>query len=231
VLPVSPRLSESEHTRRLLLRYVLDNPADDPPRLAYADHCAGSGDGERAEFIRAQCGVEQTPCQDPRWVFEFPPREPDCPHCALERRAYSLLEKHCGTCEPELSRVFLRFLGSGAGRPPCAWGWCRGFVAEVRCACPIWMKHGPAVVAGHPVVRVTLSNKRPAACPGPAYWSAPVGGDVVHELPAELFPHLPGVTTAEQRLHYPAEEDALDAASQAALRWARAEAGRRGLLP
>jgi len=39
----------------LMLRRVLEDPADDAPRLAYADWLEESGQEERAEFIRIQC--------------------------------------------------------------------------------------------------------------------------------------------------------------------------------
>lgn len=40
--------------RDSLLRNILTNPADDLPRLVYADWCDEHGEGERAEFIRVQ---------------------------------------------------------------------------------------------------------------------------------------------------------------------------------
>ena len=38
------------------LKTVLDHPADDAPRLAYADWLDGQGD-PRGEFIRVQCAL------------------------------------------------------------------------------------------------------------------------------------------------------------------------------
>ena len=38
-----------------LLRAVLLDPADDAPRLVYADWLDDQGDPERAEFIRVSC--------------------------------------------------------------------------------------------------------------------------------------------------------------------------------
>jgi uncharacterized protein (TIGR02996 family) len=40
-----------------LLRAVIENPADDAPRLVYADWCEEHGDPDRAEFIRVQIGA------------------------------------------------------------------------------------------------------------------------------------------------------------------------------
>ena len=43
-------------TADALLAAVVANPADDLPRLVYADWCEENGDAERAEFIRLQIG-------------------------------------------------------------------------------------------------------------------------------------------------------------------------------
>ncbi len=44
-----------------ILQAILDDPADDLPRLAYADLCEESGDDLRAELIRLQIATE-------RWI-------------------------------------------------------------------------------------------------------------------------------------------------------------------
>ncbi|HYT91149.1 MAG TPA: TIGR02996 domain-containing protein [Gemmataceae bacterium] len=44
-----------------LLRAVIDNPDDDGPRLVYADWLEEHGDAERAEFIRIQIAVAESP--------------------------------------------------------------------------------------------------------------------------------------------------------------------------
>ncbi len=43
----------------LLLRAILSEPAEDTPRLAYADYLEENGEGERAEFIRIQCRADR----------------------------------------------------------------------------------------------------------------------------------------------------------------------------
>src|SRR5688572_5456689 len=42
--------------RDALLRAIIDNPADDAPRLVYADWLDEHGDPDRAEFIRLTAG-------------------------------------------------------------------------------------------------------------------------------------------------------------------------------
>src|SRR5579872_702669 len=45
----------------LLLRAILENPADDSARLVYADWLDEHGQSERAEFIRVQIELQTTP--------------------------------------------------------------------------------------------------------------------------------------------------------------------------
>lgn len=72
-----------------LTRLVLDDPADDGPRLVYADWCEEHGDTSRAEFIRVQ--VESA-----RLGAEADHGECDCDRCTrydtLLRRERELLE-------------------------------------------------------------------------------------------------------------------------------------------
>jgi uncharacterized protein (TIGR02996 family) len=63
------------------LQTILETPADDTPRLIYADWLEEHGDPERAEFIRAQVELARLPDEDSR-------RAP------LEARAQQLLDKH-----------------------------------------------------------------------------------------------------------------------------------------
>jgi uncharacterized protein (TIGR02996 family) len=50
-----------------LLRAVLAVPADDAPRLVYADWLEEHGDADRAAFIRAQVELARMKMPDPRW--------------------------------------------------------------------------------------------------------------------------------------------------------------------
>jgi uncharacterized protein (TIGR02996 family) len=50
-----------------LRQAILDNPADDVPRLAYADWCEENGDEERAEFIRVQIELSRLSWWDDAW--------------------------------------------------------------------------------------------------------------------------------------------------------------------
>ena len=71
--PVHPYSARATMTDEAFLKAILADPDDDAPRLIYADWLDEHGDGDRAEFIRAQCG----------------PGRPD-----LEARARDLLAVH-----------------------------------------------------------------------------------------------------------------------------------------
>jgi uncharacterized protein (TIGR02996 family) len=57
-----------------LLEAVLADPADDAPRLIYADWLDEHGDGARAEFIRVQCALPRLTVSDDRY-WELQARE------------------------------------------------------------------------------------------------------------------------------------------------------------
>jgi uncharacterized protein (TIGR02996 family) len=56
----------SDHERAFFDR-IRDEPADDAPRLMYADWLDENGQPERAEFVRLQCALARLPEDDPRW--------------------------------------------------------------------------------------------------------------------------------------------------------------------
>ena len=75
-----------------LLSAVLDKPADDTPRLLYADWLEEQGHGERAEFIRVQCELATLLApHNGRWPHEAK-GWCDCDYCALCRRERKLWE-------------------------------------------------------------------------------------------------------------------------------------------
>lgn len=90
-----------------LLEAVLASPDEDRPRLRYADWCAGHGQPERAEFIRAQIDLARLPAADPR--------RPD-----LVRRAEVLVKEH--------GPRWVAPLTAELGCPRGYWVFRRGFV-------------------------------------------------------------------------------------------------------
>ena len=88
------------------LRAIRAKPEDDLPRLVYADALEESGASERAEFIRVQVALANTPEHDPQFRV-------------LEDREHELLGKNerSWMCNPTVT--------------PQEWAWHRGFVDEV----------------------------------------------------------------------------------------------------
>lgn len=142
-------------TGAALLRAILTDPADDMPRIAYADWLEESGDGARAEFIRVQLALAAMgTVREPRadWVArEFggmesvwsgSPRDVWDRYDSLRCRERGLLDAHRtnwfafdgrrpwsdGHCD-----VVWMCGGDGRGGHYFGGKCHRGFVAEVRC--------------------------------------------------------------------------------------------------
>ena len=182
-----------------LLRTIIVDPADDTPRLVYADWLEENGEPDRAEFIRVQVKLARlgdnpecsrgTPnaddCGDPR-----------CPrrrHSRLRRRERELWAKaaddamqadeplwgvlptwHVAGWSPnELHVVRLR----DEGHPEFRLRFRRGFVSAVTCTAEDWVEHGDALVGCQPVERVALTTW-PSRDPGWSEYLWRDGGDL-----------------------------------------------------
>jgi uncharacterized protein (TIGR02996 family) len=143
-----------------LLAAVLANPDEDTPRLVYADWLQENDQPERAEFIRGQVDVAVveaslgylTPASGRRqgaargeWLGELPGLE------LFEGNRYGTF--------PGDTRVGWRrqHVPGSPPQPEIVAEFRRGFVAEVRCTGNDWFKHAAAILAAHPVRRVTLT--------------------------------------------------------------------------
>ena len=220
-----------------LLRAILDDPRDDAARLIYADRLEEIGEEERAEFVRVQlalAGMEDCPTSE-REPFSFILCRLGCERCTLRLREVELLEapvtsrfdgdmncaegwsggtrkSHWGIAAfKDLQKTGLLYKGND-GRRPLEWELRRGFVAAVTCTCRDWEAHGPRIVAAQPVETVVLADLRSA-------WH-------------DREPGFPGWCDATRRIspwsfhaYYPTEEACRAAVQDAALRWARREAG------
>lgn len=117
-------------------RDIVAHPDDDTPRLIYADWLDDQGGEEnaaRAEFIRAQCRLEQ--------IEEFEPERLE-----LEDRAEELLRRHGqrwrNECPVALSSETM---------------FRRGFIEDVCLSVTEWQKHAPALFASLPLRGVHLT--------------------------------------------------------------------------
>ncbi len=147
-----------------LLRAILARPADDTPRLIFADWLEERGDSARADLIRAQCELSfaaYCPC-DPGG------RMPngaacECRWCELRRRQTDLMA--VGGC----SWVPNGWLATA--NPECLEGatsvgiclFIRGFIDTVVCPADRWLADADVIIATQPVItRVTLTTWRAA---------------------------------------------------------------------
>lgn len=228
-----------------LLARIIDNPADDAPRLVYADWLDETGQCERAEFIRVQIelakkypGWSGVPADDTIAAKE--------PYAALARRERELwnasrlngaphpwigtlgfrirsnwLSSHdepVMTIHPDGQRVELRL--------------ARGFPSHVSCPMAFWMAHGPAIVRAAPVERVTVTDKRPNLIRSRAdrrcwQWDFEIAGvpPRTHDLPKTLWraiaPFNPSRDHIDDYATYDTEAAAQDALSVVCLAWAK----------
>jgi uncharacterized protein (TIGR02996 family) len=183
-----------------LLAAVRAAPDDDLPRLVMADWLEENGRGDRAEFVRLQCEIERTGARSSADCSMMPDNtcsgfngamrhidpgafEGWCPACLpkvrLLEREQELLKRHLGwldrTRYPILNANGSVSIGSdGLMGPPICHTFRRGFVESVTCPAAAWLARGDAVLAAHPVRRVTLTTL-------PAYFYRDAAGGWVEQ--------------------------------------------------
>lgn len=216
-------------------RAILDDPADDLPRLAYADLLEEQGDEKRAEFVRLQCRRVERQC-------EF--CDGTAPSCFgaicndLAQREKEIAVR-CGSdwgkeVATALNLPFpedsLFTACEGDKRDVISWKWRRGFVESVKLPLTYWLKRGPALVRLQPLTRVEISDRRPFPAANSWGWfssNAFTEADVAaHTLPAALYACLQQVVPklfGSVYTAYPAQQVAVDTLSAACLAWARKE--------
>jgi uncharacterized protein (TIGR02996 family) len=223
--------------RNAFLRAICEQPADDAPRLVFADWLDENGESERAEFIRVQCKLEEAR------------QRAEVPHtCCTDDSDHG----PCRTCEPfkrlhRRSRQLLEDFAHGWFRDAFPWleqplepvyyaqwwGWVgRGFVAEVACPLGDWLDHGKAICEQHPVERVRITDRVPYFSVSDNDWSwiytPPDWDDEPHVLPRELWnildQHDTSLSARVRARRYRTREHALARLNVAVLTWARKQA-------
>lgn len=193
-----------------LIADIIADPADDGLRLVLADWLEEHGGPEwngRADYIRDEvAGRYVVPAKLYHW--------PDLPHLLAGR-----------------DEVALRILGWH-----CRWS--RGFVSLVSCRLEDWLAHGPAVAKAHPLQRVELTDREPSDGhpvgqedrerwgSGWGWW--PVSDaeptQEADEIPEPLWDLLPEPAGRNSFWKaYPSTQAAIDALSDACVRWARSQ--------
>jgi uncharacterized protein (TIGR02996 family) len=215
-----------------LLAAILAKPEDDLPRLVYADFLDernGSGDAERAEFIRVQ--VELAKCRGNNSDSEATSLSLAgiLRHSGLKRR------------EERLSRALTRAWYAEFGESSAvtanqayfkaamrtAYLFRRGFVASVRCDLVSWLSIGPSVVTAHPVEDVLITDREPMEVFSGVWCWGRSFTDVLeerHRLAERVFDRLSGIADQVERVDFASREAAVSAASSACLAWAKSAA-------
>ena len=149
-----------------LLAAIRAAPADDAPRLVYADWLDEHGEPERADLIRAQCEVARRSDEPPhgptvvRANFFDPTGVPvpcRCTLCVARTRQEELLAS---------PRDRDDYAVRGGQRPDWAgepvrtyaqfWAWERGFVGKVWVRGDRWVEFAGALLAAQPIRDVIL---------------------------------------------------------------------------
>ncbi len=147
-----------------LVAAILNAPDDNTPRLVYADYLQENEQEARAEFIRASIEHDKwfdPHEQAPRAVEErktlnqllrlwFPDHWPIPPDERFPpEHQYTYLENRTGV-------ALIGNPGYKGHRADIS----RGFVSHLICATDTLFQHGPAVLATHPITKITLSRFR-----------------------------------------------------------------------
>jgi len=221
-------------TDRDFLAAITPNPADDAPRLVYADWLE-EHDDPRGEFIRVQVEIVR------RGVVGRASCR--CNGCGRRRGAG---QTHNGPCqvdrelrplrarEQKLMALHGRQWADRSAldtvRDPTAWTFSRGFISRVKCSVTNWRLYGGRIVRATPLEVVEMSGCRPLApieirsweSRDESYsWSRPRYGDecmTSWDLPSWLMDRMP---RRNDYRGFPTEAAAMAALSVAAIEWAK----------
>ena len=153
-------------TEAHFLAAIRAEPRDNLPRLAFADWLDEHGQPERAEVIRVQCEVARL---EARIRFGF--GHPDWPaawRALADRQSRLFLD---ATWAPEFGPVLIApWPGYHDTDPVAAAVFVRGFAAAVTCPAEVWLEHGDAIAARHPVERVAITTDPLPLLGFPADW-------------------------------------------------------------
>lgn len=213
---------DQQAQERALLAAILAEPGDDAHRLIYADWLEETGQEARAEFVRVQIALARIRTGSPAWVTLV----------NRQMMAWLNLPSPCMSDIP-LPRdggFHCKMPGGADAEAPCV-RFERGFVVRVRCPLAAWEKHGPGLVARHPVERVGVTDDLIVPLPTQAW---PDNCRIrVAWLPAWLRKQFygRGQRAGTPSWVYDTEADARDALSRELLAWAAARAEEEGLLP
>jgi uncharacterized protein (TIGR02996 family) len=138
------------------LANIIADPDSDGPRLVYADWLDDRGDGDRAEFIRVQCGLAKVD-ENNRDIHPLASRERE------------LLEKHQQEWLRPLREIAYPegrgWLGRWRTKVVFAAVFRRGFPEAVVLPCSRFLRHGEDLFRAAPIQEVQLDCIDPEAAP------------------------------------------------------------------
>lgn len=155
------------NTRDVLLQAILADPADDLPRLAYADVCEEEGDPDRAAFIRESIAIANTGwtrCENVP-IAAMPKRCGQCQWCQ-HARVIDLL--HTPVCNSAIGKQPFDYVctwGYGFSRPrqksnpEAVLYFSRGWLREIAMSEKLFLGHGKELFCSHPIELVRLTDR------------------------------------------------------------------------
>lgn len=218
--------------QRALLNAIIANPADDAPRLIYADwldeHDGQATcqrcNGNASHWIKSEYGICTT-CNGSGCVpnlfaerADFIRKQLDLPDvdncfCGVDGMfsdAHYKFDQRLAYITANGSYIHKRFV------------YRRGFVYKIACTMDSWLDNGPEIVRDHPITCVEITDKAPFRYSG-FFWyfawhnidSPTRTADTIHCLPSVIFNKLSGT-------YYENDIDkAFDDLSQACIAWAK----------
>ena len=208
--------------RDVLLRAILADPADDAPRLIFADWLDEHGHSLRAHFIRVSIAVHR---KEPG-SGEFK-RAIDAAGMSLDDLSWAGAALDPGWHDGGLSNA----------------EWDRAFISAIHCPVDTFVRRAKSIFLTQPIVNVFLSDRQPHLESGFWGWtneiendSSGTPGDVpTHSIPACLMaPYLHASRQggfSRQGAFYLSPELALAALSNACVSFGRQLAGLPALSP
>ena len=179
------------NTGDVLLEEILGNPADDTPRLVYADWLMDNGREARGEFIRLQVELHH---EEPGYTL-------DC------RRSPKVHEKSANPKIRRAMELLREFSAQGMAAawqepeiPLSCWAdleWRRGFVCALSPSCDDFLRWAWWFFSHHPVEKASLSDTKPYLGVGGRYAvlsesKRNVFARLTNWLPEEIFRLLRG---------------------------------------
>lgn len=186
--------------QRALLNTIIANPADDAPRLIYADWLDEHDDQMSCPTcngdLRMKLAVMYAKCPTCNGAGRVPNlfaeradfirkqlELPDVDNCfcgvdGVFSDAHYKFDFRLAQITVDGSYIHKRFV------------YRRGFVYKIACTMNSWLDNGPEIVRDHPITRVEITNKKPSYYGDFAWYHQLHGGDQMDSLPDGIFRRL-----------------------------------------